>query len=86
MTLVTSDEVICLSSLGALEKNVVVGVSAFLDSVAWLNSMAQFSNRLERTFDDIRRSLQMGAADYLRIFGEDGIGYAKLHLPGKSAH
>ena len=86
MTLVTGDEVICLSSLGAFEKNVVVWVSAFLDSNAWLDPMAELSNRLESAFDDIRRSPQMWAADYLVIFGKDGIGYAKPHLTGKNPH
>ena len=86
MTLVTSDEVIRFSSFGAFEESVVVEVSAFFDSNAWLDPMAQLSNRLECAFDNGRWSLQMWASDYLCVFGKDGIGYAKLHLTGKSKH
>jgi hypothetical protein len=36
MTLVASDEVVRLASLGAFKENVVVGISAFFDPNAWL--------------------------------------------------
>src|ERR1700687_4501113 len=44
VTLVASDEVIRLASLGAFEENVVAGISAFFDPNAWLDPMAKFSN------------------------------------------
>jgi hypothetical protein len=74
MTLVAGNQIIGFGSLRALQENVVVGVGAFLDPNARLDSMAQLSNRLERAFDDIPRPLKMWAANHFIIFGEDGIG------------
>src|SRR5579883_153197 len=86
MTLVTGDQIIRIASLGAFKEHVVVRVGTLLDLNARLHPMAQLSNRLERAFDNIRRSLQVWAANHFVIFGKDGIGYAELHFPGKSEH
>jgi hypothetical protein len=84
MTLVASDEVIRLRGFSAFKEDVAVGAGAFLDRNARLNPMALLSNQLERAFDDFRR-LQMFASYHVMVFGKYGIGYAKLHLTGKTS-
>jgi hypothetical protein len=44
VTLIASDEVIRLASLGAFKENVVVWITAFFDPSAWLDPTAKAPN------------------------------------------